>query len=190
MIRSLRTLLCAPLGTAGLLVATPAHADLPPGYTGKPFDPARDGGPKCPPAVKGGPYAIPGRLDFVNYDMGGEGITFHTGDHIVKGGTGYRIDHPPTATFSLTAACAPTCPNVWYDTRAALDGTVFPSATTGDFSIGAGQNGDWGDITVNVALTGTYAVSSTWATGNGPPGGEGGNGDVGLSVFSNGTKLA
>jgi hypothetical protein len=190
MSRLLRSIICAALGATALLAAPAAVADLPAGYVGKPFDPAVAGGPKCPPTVKAGPYAIPGRLDFVNYDIGGDGITFHTGDHIVKGGTGYRIDHPPTATFSLTTACAPTCPNVWYNTSPALDGTVYPSPTTGDFSIGAVQNGDWVDITVNVATMGTYSLSSTWATGNGPPGGEGGNGDMALSVFSNGTKLA
>jgi hypothetical protein len=44
-----------------------------------------------PPTVKAGPYAIPGRLDFVNYDMGGEQIAFHAGDHITtKAGAGYR----------------------------------------------------------------------------------------------------
>src|SRR5262249_49218333 len=137
-----------------------ARADLPPGYTGKPFDPKVAGGPKCPATVQAGPYTIPGRLDFVNYDMGGEGITFHTGDHLVKGGTGYRVDNPPTATFSLTTACAPTCPNVWYDTSPTLDGTVFPSATTGDFSIGAVQDNDWMNLTVNVTTAGTYSLSS------------------------------
>jgi MYXO-CTERM domain-containing protein len=186
----LASLLASLIVGALALAPTAARAALPAGYTGKPFDPKIAGGPKCPPTVQPGPYTIPGRLDFVNYDMGGEGITFHTGDHIVKGGTGYRVDNPPTATFSLTTACAPTCPNVWYDTSPALDGTVYPSATTGDFSIGAVQNGDWMDITVNVTTAGDYSLSSTWATGNGPPGGEGGDGTIGLKVFSNGTMLA
>jgi MYXO-CTERM domain-containing protein len=177
---------------AGALSLAPAaaRAEIPAGYTGKPFDPKVAGGPKCPATVQAGPYTIPGRLDFVNYDMGGDGITFHTGDHLVKGGTGYRVDNPPTATFSLTTACAPTCPNVWYDTSPTLDGTVYPSATTGDFSIGAVQNNDWMNLTVNVTTAGTYSLSSTWATGNGPPGGEGGDGTIGLKVFSNGTMLA
>jgi hypothetical protein len=171
-----------------------ARADIPAGYTGKPFDPAVAGGPKIPAGVKAGPYTIPGRLDFVNYDLGGDGVAYHTGDHLVKGGAGYRSD-TPTATLSVTSDCIPNvgnqpCTNVWYDTSAALDGTPYPSATTADFSIGSVQNGDWFNLTVNVETTGTYAVSSTWATGNGPPGGEGGNGDMGLEIFSNGTSLA
>jgi len=184
----------ASVAACALFFARPALADIPAGYAGKPFDPAVAGGPKCPPGVTAGPYAIPGRIDFVNYDLGGDGVAYHTGDHITKGGTGYRTD-TPTATFSLTSDCIPnggppTCTNVWYDTDPTLDGTPYPSPTTADFSVGAVQDGDWFNVTVDVATAGTYSLSSTWATGNGPPGGEGGNGDMGLQVFSNGTQLA
>lgn len=172
----------------------PALADVPVGYMGKPFDPATAGGPKLPPGTKGGPYAIPGRLDFVNYDLGGEGVGYHQSEHAQRGGAGYRTDTPPTATFSLTSDCVPNgggppCQNVWYDTSATLDGTPYPTATTADFSVGAVHTGDWFNFTVDVATTGTYSLSSTWATGSGPPGGEGGNGTMGLSVLSNGTQL-
>jgi hypothetical protein len=171
-----------------------ARADIPTTYKGKPFDPAVAGGPKIPATVKAGPYAIPGRLDFINYDMGGDGVGYHTGDHEAKGGAGYRVDGT-TATLSWTGQCIPNvagqpCMNVWYDTSPTLDGTPFPSATTTDFSIGAVQNGDWFNITVNVATSGTYSLSSTWATGAGPPGGEGGDGSMGLAVFSNDTQVA
>ncbi len=170
-----------------------ALADVPAGYKGKPFDPAVAGGPKLPPGTKGGPYTIPGRLDFVNYDMGGDGVGYHVSEHAQRGGTGYRID-TPTATLSLTSDCianggGPACKNVWYDTSPTLDGTVYPTPTTADFNLGAIHTGDWFNFTVNVETTGSYALSSTWATGSGPPGGEGGNGDMGLSVFSNSTKL-
>src|SRR5580700_3942553 len=108
------------VGAVSALSVTSARGDIPTGYKGMPFDPAVAGGPKCPATVKAGPYTIPGRLDFVNYDLGGDGVSYHTGDHITKGGTGYRTD-TPTATLSLTAAvpgCAPdaatvACLNVW-----------------------------------------------------------------------------
>jgi hypothetical protein len=187
------TLVSLFAGGLSLLAGHAARADIPAGYTGKPFDPKVAGGPKCPATVQAGPYAIPGRLDFVNYDLGGEGITYHTGDHLIKPGNGYRTD-APTASLSVTTSCIPTgntpCQNVWYDTSPTLDGTVYPSPTTADFSIAAVQNGDWFDITVNVATAGTYSLSSTFATGNGPPGGEGGDGTMGLAVYSNGTMLA
>jgi hypothetical protein len=171
-----------------------ARADVPAGYQGRPFDPATAGGPKLPAGVQGGPYAIPGRIDFVNYDMGGDGVAYHVSEHAQRGGTGYRID-TPTATLSLTSDCianggGPPCQNVWYDTSAALDGTPYPTATTADFNLGAIHTGDWFDFTVNVATAGVYSLSSTWATGSGPPGGEGGNGDMGLTFLSNNTMLS
>jgi hypothetical protein len=187
----------ACFAASGVLVSSSAlaRADIPVGYKGKPFDPAVAAGPQLPPGTKGGPYAIPGRLDFVNYDLGGDGVGYHQSEHAQRGGAGYRIDMPPTATLSLTSDCisnggGPPCQNVWYDTSPTLDGTVYPTPTTADFSVGAVHVGDWFNFTVNVETTGTYSLSSTWATGSGPPGGEGGNGDMGLSVFSNGTKLA
>jgi hypothetical protein len=190
-----RRILFVSLAAAGvtLLATGAARADIPAGYAGKPFDPATAGGPKCPATVKAGPYAIPGRLDFINYDMGGDGVGYHAGDHVMKGGAGYRIDGQ-TATLSWTGQCIPNvagqpCNNVWYDTSPTLDGTKFPSPTTEDFSIGAVQNGDWFNLTVNVATAGTYSLSSTWASGAGNPGGEGGDGSMGLAVFSNGTML-
>src|SRR5579862_4046664 len=100
-----------------LISGSAARADIPATYKGKPFDPAVAGGPKIPATVKAGPYAIPGRLDFINYDMGGDGVGYHTGDHEAKGGAGYRIDGT-TATLSWTGQCIPNvagqpCMNVW-----------------------------------------------------------------------------
>ncbi len=171
-----------------LLASVPAQADLPAGYTGKPFDPATAGGKGIIPAtVKAGPYPIPGRLDFVNYDIGGDGITFHAGDKdLMKAGYGYRTDHP-AATISKTSTAEG---DVWYMSGTALDGTQYPSPTTTDFYLGAIQVNDWFDFTVNVQTAGTYVLSSTWSSGNGPPGGEGGDGSMGLEVFVNDTKVA
>ena len=166
------TFACSVTAFLSLFAGPSARADIPVGYKGKPFDPAVAGGPLCPPTVKAGPYAIPGRLDFVNYDLGGDGVAFHTGDHIVKGGTGYRVDTPPTATFSLTSACAPTCPNVWYDSgHGARRNRLSVQPTTGDFSIGAVQNNDYVNITVNV-VTGREPYLAELDVGhrsNGPP---------------------
>lgn len=181
------------LGTVPLLTAGTARADVPATYKGKPFDPAVVGGVgKIPPTVKAGPYPIPGRLDFINYDLGGDGVGYHAGDHITNNGSesvklalGYRTD-APTATLCLTNQMEN---DVWYDTGTALDGTFFPSPTTGDYYIGAVQVGDYFNFTVSVATAGNYTLSSTWASGNGPPGGEGGDGAMGLQVYSNGTLV-
>lgn len=170
------------------LIAASARADIPAGYAGKPFDPAVAGGVgKIPPTVKAGPYPIPGRIDVVNYDLGGVNVAYNSGLHETNhGGNGYRTD-TPAPTLCVTSQADK---DVWYDTGAGLDGTFYPTATTQDFYVGAVQIGDWFNFTVNVLTSGTYSLSSTWATGNGPPGGEGGDGTMGLQVFVNGTMAA
>jgi len=184
------------LSLAGLplLAAAPSRADVPAGYQGKPFDPAVAGGVgKIPATVKAGPYPLPGRIDFVNYDLGGSNVAYKSGDHITNNGSesiklalGYRTD-APTATLCLSNQAEK---DEWYQTSAALDGTFFPSATSADYYIGAVRPGDWFNFTVNVLTAGTYVLSSTWASGNGPPGGEGGDGAMELQVYINNQMLA
>jgi hypothetical protein len=171
---------------AGLLLETSARADVPAGYKGKPFDPAVAGGVGIiPPTVKAGPYVIPGRLDFINYDLGGQPVAYSVVHHETKNGAGYRTDDP-VATFSLTAQSKM---DVWYDTGGALDGTFYPSATTADFYDGALDANDYFNYTVDVQTAGTYTLSTTFASGNGPPGGEGGDGTMGLQISVNGTMM-
>ena len=127
----------------------------------------------------------------MNYDLGGEGVAFHAGDHIAtKAGGGYRNDNT-SASLGLTGwdEINTLRHDVWYMASATLEGTVYPTPTTHEFYIGAVQVNDWFNYTVNVSTAGTYVLSSTWSTGNGPPGGEGGDGSVGLQVYSNGTKV-
>jgi MYXO-CTERM domain-containing protein len=177
-----------------LSLALTARADIPATYKGKPFDPATAGGPTLLPGVKAGPYAIPGRLDFVNYDLGGTDVAFHAGDHLTtpNGGTGYRND-TPTATLARTNYCqnGVKCPATWFDTSPTLDGTPYPSMADpmADDYITAVQTNDWFNYTVNVQTAGTYSVSANFADGNGPPGGEGGDGSIALDIYSNGTKV-
>jgi MYXO-CTERM domain-containing protein len=163
-----------------------AHAAIPAGYKGLPFDPAVAGGKAIPATVTAGPYSLPGRLDFVNYDLGGLNVGYFTGDHIGCGGDGYRTDGQ-TPTLCKTNAMEG---DVWYDTDPALDGTQYPSTTGADFYIGAAHPNDYVNITVNVKTAGMYSLSSAWASGNGPPGGEGGNGAMELKIYSNGAMPA
>jgi hypothetical protein len=185
---SLRGAVAAIVLGSPLVIVASARADVPAGYAGKPFDPAVAGGAgTIPPTVKAGPYPIPGRIDVVNYDLGGVNVAYNSGLHETDhGGNGYRTD-TPTPTLCLTSQADK---DVWYDTSTALDGTFYPTSTTQDFYVGAVQIGDWFNFTVNVLTAGTYSLSSTWATGNGPPGGEGGDGTMGLQVFVNGTMAA
>jgi hypothetical protein len=175
-----------------------AHADIPAGYKGTPFNPATAGGTCAlvPPIVAptAGPYTIPGRLEFPNYDMGGLNVGFFTTDHDKFAGNCYRTDDGNNeASLSATSSMKdPYSANgdVWYDTGdPTVDGTLYPNAMQTDVYIGAVRPGDWVNITVDVTTAGTYLVSSTWASGNGNPGGEGGNGDVELQISVNGTMM-
>jgi MYXO-CTERM domain-containing protein len=181
-------LAAAAAGLVAALGAPSAHAAIPAGYQGKPFDPAVAGGDGIIPAsVKAGPYAVPGRIDLVNYDLGGEGVAYHSEAHYTtKDGDGYRDDRP-TATMCKTATSKP---DLWYDSGAALDGKAYPADGAADFYIGSIHPNDWFNYTVDVKVAGKYAVSSTFSTGNGPPGGEGGDGQMELVFFVNGVQQA
>jgi hypothetical protein len=182
----IRDLARVAVGASLVLLAAPARADVPAGYAGRPFDPASAGGKGAIPAtVTAGPYAVPGRIDLINYDLGGVGVAYDCAHHEVKGGFGYRTD-TPTATLSLTA---PSKQDVWFQAGASLDGTPYPSATTQEFYVGAIDAGDWFDYTIDVKTAGTYSVSSTWATGNGPPGAGSGDGSMGVQISINGALL-
>ena len=190
-----RTTIAIGLLLTGL--GSSAYADIPAGYKGEPFDPAVAGGTfngmPTSSITTAGPYAIPGRLEFENYDLGGLNVGYFTTDHIGCAGGGYRMDGQ-TASLCATSPMADNtyhAPNgdVFYDTGTPLDGTTYPNATTMDVYIGAVRPGDWVNITVNVMAAGTYVVGSTWASGNGNPGGEGGDGAMELQVSANGTML-
>lgn len=186
---------------AGILLtgfSSVAHADIPAGYKGTPFNPTTAGGtcalvPLIVPPTQG-PYTIPGRLELPNYDMGGLNVGFFTTDHDKFAGNCYRTDDGNneaslSATSSMKDQYSPNG-DVWYDTGdPTVDGTLYPNAMQTDVYIGAVRPGDWVNITVNVMTAGTYQVSSTWASGNGNPGGEGGNGDVELQISVNGTMM-
>jgi hypothetical protein len=174
-------------------VGSSAYAAIPAGYMGKPFDPATAGGMAAGMGVRAGPYPIPGRLEFENHDMGGPNVGFFTTDHIQCGAGGYRMDDGAQEASLCLTSSAPypkyTAPNgdIWYDTgNPAVDGTTYPSTTTTSIYIGAVRPGDWVNITVDVQTAGTYEVGSTWASGNGVLGLEGGNGAMELQVSVNG----
>jgi hypothetical protein len=175
-------------------IGSSAYAAIPAGYMGTPFNPATAGGKAASMGVQAGPYPIPGRLEFENHDMGGINIGFFTTDHIACSAAGYRLDDGTKEASLCLASSAPepkyTAPNgdIWYQTgNPAVDGTTYPSATTTSIYIGAVRPGDWVNITVDVQTTGTYQTGSTWASGNGVLGLEGGNGAMELQVSVNGT---
>ncbi len=148
--QALALVVAAPL--ACLFFSARSHADIPPGYKGTPF--------------KGAPAPIPGRINLVDYDMGGVNVGFnttHRSDAAPVGcaGSDYRTDLP-VPTLCKTSQMD----NDRY-TAGPLMGTYYPSPATADYYIGAVRPNDWVNVTVNVKTAGTYMLSSTWASAGG-----------------------
>lgn len=129
-----------------------AHAAIPAGYTGTPFG--------------GTPRAIPGRIDFEDFDEGGENVAWDVDDHtgnFGEGGcaaNGYREGiHPQLCQTN-------TNPNeLDIFSSGPMMGTKYPSeATPQSIYIGYTHGVDWVKITVDVKQAGTYKLSSTWAS--------------------------
>ena len=138
--RRIATTICAALGALAS-VTVPCRADIPPGYTGTPF--------------KGKPQAIPGRIEFENFDEGGPGVAFlhHVGTQ--ASGADYRPG----------AQVPPICATNVLSMDAWTDGTIYPSAANPkSYYVCQTHAGEWVKMTVSVAQTGTYILSSAFAS--------------------------
>lgn len=131
----------------------------------------------------GTPWAIPGRIEFENYDDGGEGVGWRVDDSTGNFGQGgcagndLRMGVHPQICRSNTSMGE----NDLYS-MGPLMGTHYPSdAMPQSYYLGYAHPSDWVKLTVNVATAGTYKVSSTWAS---DPGGASGSADVDGAVAS------
>ena len=134
------------------LIGTPARADVPAGYTGTPF--------------KGTAATLPGRIDFENYDEGGQSVAWRVDDHTGNFGPGgcaandYRTDMPhPQLCLTNNATEVDTY------SMGPMVGQKYPSdAMPQSIYIGYTHGADWVKLTVNVTKAGMYKVSSTWGS--------------------------
>jgi hypothetical protein len=154
------SMVALPLAVSSFLAARDARAAIPDGYKGTPFG--------------GTPRAIPGRIEFEDYDDGGMGVGWRVDDHTGNFGVGgcagnaYRTDlpHPQICQTNTSPG-----ENDLYSSGPMM-GTHYPSDDMPQSKyIGYTHGVDWVKITVNVAKAGMYKVSSTWAS---EPGGAGG----------------
>lgn len=139
----------------GLFVAffgSRARADIPAGYTGTPF--------------KGTPTSLPGRVDFENFDNGGQKVAWSVDDHTGNFGVGgcaannYRADLPHPQLCLTNQGT-----EVDNYTMGPLLGHKYPSdAMPQSIYIGYTHGVDWVKQTVNVTKAGTYKLSSVWAS--------------------------
>ena len=144
----LRPAACAALA---LLAAPDARADIPAGYKGTPY--------------LGTPRAIPGRIDFEDYDMGGLNVAWKSDD---KAGQGVA----PGSTAANRADDGEKEHPAFYITNSnpgeidkLPDGSLYPSAESPkSIYIGAAHATDYANVTVNVAKAGTYWLSAHFAS--------------------------
>ena len=110
-----------------IAVGSAARADIPAGYKGTPFDPAVAGGMfnnmPTTAITTAGPYPIPGRLEFENYDMGGLNVGYFTTDHIGCAGGAYRKDVGQTASLCATSPM----PDTGYGAALTATSTTAPA---------------------------------------------------------------
>jgi hypothetical protein len=128
-----------------------ARADVPSDYKGTPY--------------KGTPTAIPGRVELTNVDLGGSGVAWHA-DHNRTNSAGYqpisgndyRSDDQNLPNICKTNVNPP--PDTWVQS-----GDPYPSATDKSwYYIGYAHAVDWVKLTVDVRVSGTYTVSSSFAS--------------------------
>jgi len=140
------------------LLGARAHAAVPPGYTGMPFG--------------GTPRPLPGRIDFEDFDEGGETISWDVDDHTGNFGEGgcpgnvYREGiHPQLCQTNTNPG------EVDLYTAGPMMGSKYPSdAMPQSIYIGYTHGVDWVKITVDVKQAGSYKVSTTWASEGGGAG--------------------
>lgn len=140
---------------AASLVALPrlALAQVPADYTGTPF--------------MGTPWPVPGRIDFENYDDGGQGVGWSVDDHTGNFGVGgcggnlYREDMPHPQICVTNAVEGDV-----YSAGANM-GMPYPLDGSESMYIGYTHGVDWVKLTVDVKQAGTYTLSSTWASEGG-----------------------
>lgn len=139
----------------GLFVAlfgARARADVPAGYKGTPFH--------------GTATSLPGRVDFENFDEGGQDVAWRVDDHTGNFGVGgcasnnYRNDLPhPQLCLTNQGTEVDTY------TMGPMMGQKYPSdAMPQSIYIGYTHAVDWVKLTVNVSKAGKYHLSSVWAS--------------------------
>jgi hypothetical protein len=142
-----------------LLLGADSHAALPPDYRGQPFEDS---------VHKSGPAVIPGVLQCARFDLGGEGIAYHSdGTNHGSGELNRRLEHQrPHATPYIWGFRAEEGVSISY-TKDMADfnhKTPVPFAPeTNQFYIGWTQDGQWLNYTVNVKSAGTYKIIALYA---------------------------
>jgi hypothetical protein len=143
--------------TIGCAITTAPQSNVPSGYLGKPYSDA---------VYKGGPQAIPGRIMFAYYDLGGEGMAYHdtTPTNLGSGklnpadGTYLNEFRMHEAVDTSYTKFHPVIDNNPYEAVQPPEGLLY---------VGWTDPGEWFNLTVNVAQAGVYTADLLYTSNRG-----------------------
>ena len=117
-------------------------------------------------AYKGGPQAIPGRVQCAYYDLGGEGVAFHNTDTRNKGS---GMLNPANGTYLNEFRMNEAVGISYTKFHDAIDDNPYDlvKPAEGQLYVGWTNPGEWFNMTVNVERAGTYAVDLLYTSNRG-----------------------
>jgi hypothetical protein len=128
-------------------------------HSGQPFHDA---------VYHGGPQKIPGRVQCAYYDLGGEGVAYHTEDTKNKGSGGLN---KPDGTYlnEFRIAEAVSISYTKFDHPTKIDDNPFNLVIPpkNQFYVGWTTAGEWFNITVNVEEADEYAIDLLYTSHQG-----------------------
>ncbi len=131
---------------------------FPADYKGQPFSDT---------VYKGGPQAIPGRIECAYFDLGGEGVAYHDVDAINHGSGELNLlpDHQrPHATPYIWGFRKEEGMDISYTKDFAdFNHPNFFTPETNQLYIGWTDDGEWCNYTVNVRKAGTYSITALYS---------------------------
>jgi hypothetical protein len=147
-----RLVLCFPF-----LAAVGFASDGVPGYAGVPYHDSVYGG---------GPQGIPGRVQCAYYDLGGEGVAYHTPDQRNKGS---GMLNPANGTYLNQFRMNEAVGTSYTKYHDAIDLNPFNSVQPpeGELYVGWTSPGEWIRMTVAVERAGTYSVDLLYTSNRG-----------------------
>jgi hypothetical protein len=155
-------LLAFPILAGSFYLSGCASSEVTPqmnGYKGTPF---HNG------VYHGGPQKIPGRVQCAYYDLGGEGVAYHTSDTINKGsGTFNKPDGTYLNEFRMHEAVSISYTKFHHQTP--IDDNPFDLVRPPENQLYVGwtQPGEWFNMTVNVKHAGVYTIDILYTSNRG-----------------------
>jgi hypothetical protein len=147
-----RLMLCSLLLAAGAFAS-----DGDPGYAGTPFHDS---------AYSGGPQGIPGRVQCAYFDLGGEGVAYHTPDKRNQGSGGLN---PANGTYLNQFRMNEAIGTSYTKYHDAIDRNPFNAVQPpeGELYVGWTSPGEWIKMTVMVGRAGRYTVDLLYTSNRG-----------------------